>query len=188
MVLLVIQAWARSTAPDKAMRAWNLLERMHSRYNKGEEAVRPSVKALTSVLNACAYTTSRQNHEEAVEIARKVQEMIIQDKHGKFYGKPESAFFDLLLKTFAFCVHDEVEQERLMISVIRHCCDEGQMDTRILETIKRSANLFHQLPSLVNMGQVNDQPEKVSGFKGGLMSVQDLPRTCWRNVRARRLK
>lgn len=164
------------------MKAWNLLELMHFRYNKGEEAVKPSIKALTSVLNACAYTTSRENHGNAIEIACKVQEMIIKDKHGKLYGKPEGLYFDLLLKTFAFCVHDKVEQERLMKSVIRHCCDEGQMDKRILRTIKRSPNVFHQLPSLVNMGKVN-QPEKVSGS----MSVQDLPRTCWRNVRGQRL-
>ena len=150
---VVIQTWARSNAPDKAVKAWAFLVEILQEYKDGRlPHVRPNEKMFTAVLNACAYTTGeRSDQTEAVQVALQVMEEF--KRHN--YGKPNSLMYSTLIEVFTRNVVDMEVRLKYVRAAFQRCCDDGMVNEAIIKIIRRYVpDLFQELPRNVHKEMV----------------------------------
>jgi len=166
-----INAWATSITPKKAKKSWKLLNEMCNRYEKGDLGAKPNVSSFTNVLNACAYTKDKRFHLEAVDIAVRIQEKIFSDVDN--YGRPDSKFFNMLIRVFGFCIPKDSDRQSFISATFQRCSREGRVDNTVLGSMKKfSPKLYSKLP----------------GFNQGRASLENLPKDWSRNLNRRAMR
>ena len=161
--IAVMKALARSRTPLKAKRAWQLCQEMEMKFFDGDNDFKPSVIALSTVLNACAFTDRQEEYKEVLHIALKAQNALMEKG---CYGEPDSFFYDSLIKVFGLLLTGKARQsqrEDLISATFDRCCKDGVVNKRILSAIQRFyPKYFKQLP----------------GYEYGKVQMKSLP-TQW---------
>ena len=160
-------AWARSTAHGKADRALNLFREMESLYEAGNIKLRPTVVSYNAVMNACAYTSNSDLHEQnrAIEIAHKM----LRKLENSPYGDPDQVTYGTFLKVCAFQMSDCSSRHQIVDSIFKKCCMDGQVGNLVLQQIRTIAD-EEQYYRLV--GRSIDEE----------IRMEDLPSDWWCNV------
>ena len=125
----VINAAAKSKRPGKAQIALQLLRRMQ------EVALRPPTVTYNSVLNACAYANTSEDHpDEILDIAEQVFE------EAKSLCNPNYITYSSYLKVIRRFVHDKTKRHHLTWKVFRECCEAGQLSRMVMREISQSVS------------------------------------------------
>jgi len=140
----VVNAWSRSSHPDKATRARQVLDRMMtmtksiSLDRNGSNAARYVRNAHNMVLSCCAYTP-REAHRQSREAARQIAIQTYEDIHSQSSPvQPDDATYSNFLLV---CGHlfgkDAPLRERLVEAVMTDCRDRNLVTDRVLERMER---------------------------------------------------
>ncbi|KAI2505846.1 endonuclease [Fragilaria crotonensis] len=154
---VVIQALARSNAPDKAVKAWDFLNEVLQEYKEGRlPHVRPNAQMFTAVLNACAYTRGNKfDQTKAVQIALEVMEEFKRHE----YDEASSLMYSTLLEVFTRNVWDQEVRLLYARDAFQQCCNDGVLDKTMIEIIEKYVpGLYEELPKNVN-NEVEVRPE-----------------------------
>ena len=136
-----LYAWARSDLPDKAMLAGKLLEQMCRAYEQGESSIQPGVGSYVTVLNACAFTKTRDQGAQT-EIVRLAVDTFAKMKSS--VGCNEEAyrqFFNVL----GWHVNDQEDRRRFLRTAFEQCRQDGLVSFSILRIISNYDPSFQQL-------------------------------------------
>lgn len=158
--IAVMKTLARSKTPSKAKKVWELCQAMESKFFDGDDSFKPSITTLSTVLNACAFTHLREEHEEALHIALKVQNALVEKG---CYGEPDSIFYDSLIKVFGLLLKGgsrQQQREDLISATFVRCSKDGVVDERILSTIRSFFPKYY---------------EKLPGYENGKVQLKSLP-------------
>jgi pentatricopeptide repeat protein len=152
----VIQAYARSVLPNKAEKAWELLEEMCKEYKRGNMALRPNVVSFTACLNACAFT---RGDYACRERALKVVLATMAEFRSHTYDTGTPIMYGTLIKAFSNLVQDPEERLRYSGIAFQRCCEEGLVNSVIINVLKDKApELYNRLPRNRN-GEIELHPE-----------------------------
>ena len=144
----VINTWGRNNSPQKVTRAWSIFCRMKEKFDNGDKSCAPDVISITAMINVCAYNTAT-NHKsrtESVKIALECLELIL--KQPENFGPVNSILFRTLLE----CVGKNMTAnpsmlEKISANVFHRCCEAGEVDASVLNTLKRyTPTLYDKLP------------------------------------------
>ena len=115
-------------------------------YKGGDLKVKPTPRTLCVVLNACAHTSQKEEHLDALRVALEVQSLLFNEL--ELFGRPGSQIFLNLMKAFGALVSgDQTRKEDFVNAVFRRYCKEGLVDETILEFLKRNCpSLYRNLP------------------------------------------
>ena len=159
-------AYARSSRPDKADRAYYLYQEMQDLYRRGNKSVRPNVVAGNAVMNACAFTIGDASHQaRAVEIAQ----LILKDMESFDYMSPDQVTYGTFLKVCATQMADSSNRQQIMEVILRKCIHDGQVGNLVLQQLRAMADPehYHQLIG----SSIDDE-----------IRMEDLPKQWWCNV------
>jgi len=153
----LIQNYARSSLPLKAVKARDVLERM-----KKSVSTKPNIVSYNAVLNAAEHTdpSDRAAAEEALRVA-----CVIFDEIRTAPVRPNHVTYGSFLGALANLMPPDARQEIVSL-VFRRCCMEGQVSRLVLKKLKEAAETHDRYRRLLQ-GQ----------------SLDDLPREWTRNVR-----
>lgn len=158
-----MSAWAKSLHKDKTVHSRRLLETLISKYEAGDKALKPSIIAFTTVLNAAGHTvaTDPEVSNEAYRIAMQTYDEVVNDTFGVKVS-PDSPFFAAMLKVVA--AHTDAtsaERRQMLERVFDDACSAGQVsafvinelrlatpDRELLARLFRDPNLAKFLPSV----------------------------------------
>mmetsp|Transcript_13301 Transcript_13301/g.29330 ORF Transcript_13301/g.29330 Transcript_13301/m.29330 type:complete len:475 (+) Transcript_13301:1110-2534(+) len=133
-----MNAWARSSDPQKALRVEELLQTMEAMYQGGDVSCRPNNFTYTATISACAFTPpTSQFAKDGLRVASGLLKRIIDNDI--FGVKPDSVMYVMLLKSFYQLAprNDDQEFTVLRVSeVLRKCREDGQFSEDILREIK----------------------------------------------------
>ena len=96
---------------------------MCDRYNNGDIACKPSLRAFNSVLNVCAFNRNKETHDDSVRIALLTQERLLENTD--IYGQPDDVFFNRLIKVFSYCISNPKVSQRFVSTAFERCAKEG---------------------------------------------------------------
>ena len=131
----VITTYARSNEPGKARSAERILHRMIDAYKSGNRAARPVLYSFNACLNACAHTFNRQDKVDAFLV------VVATLVHLQEYTKPDHTTYGTLLKAWSILIpKDDERRSRIVKSVFRQCCLEGQVGTMVLNQLRFAAS------------------------------------------------
>ena len=163
----VITAFARSNEPRKARSAERILLRMVDAYKSGNTAAKPSLYSFNACLNACAHTFNRQDKVDAFLVL--VSTLVLLQE----YTKPDHTTYGTLLKAYSILIpKDDERRLRIVRSVFKQCCSDGQVGTMVLSQLR-----FATSPELYE--SLIGKPVKEE------VSLNALPAKWSRNVRER---
>jgi len=161
-----ISAWALSNSPEKAVKAWELLNDMCNRYEKGDIACKPNLQSFKLVLHVCGHTTRRlSSYKNSVRVALQTQDKLLRNPG--IYDKPDGEFFEKLIKAFGRNIQDKEEKRNFISLAFERCAKEGLVDESVLETLKRCSPQLHRNLPIVS----------------GKVSITKLPKEWWRNTK-----
>lgn len=140
---------------------------MESLYKAGNEHLRPTVVSFNAVMNACAYTSNSDLHEQnrAVEIAHRM----LRDLENSPYGDPDQVTYGTFLKVCANQMPDCSSREQIVESIFKKCCNDGQVGNLVLQQLRSIAD-EEQYQVLVGRSIFDD------------LRMEDLPSEWWCNV------
>lgn len=166
----VISSYARSSEALKARNAERILLRMIDAYNRGNRYLKPSVYAFNACLNACAFTSDPKEKVDAFRVA--VSTLVLLQK----YCKPDHTTYGTLIRAWSNLFPKEDERrDKIIESVFRQCCKEGQLGQMVLQQLKFAAS-----PELY---------KKLIGVESTLdVYLSDMPKGWSRNVKERHHK
>lgn len=165
-VIEVINAFAKSASPTKAVDAELILDNMIVSYKNGNGDAKPSLRTYGTVLNACAYSNrgSKQDKAAAFKISRRCFKEVISGNN----GQPNSMIFSLFILSCLNLVPAGTKRDQLLASVFDECCKRGLVDTRVVLDIRRSSpTLRKQLLENTNL-------------ENGIIHINDIPQQ-WRS-------
>lgn len=165
---IVIKAWARSGEPDAVQRGEQILKRLES--NNRDDGLRPDITTYSSVINCCAYyniggNTQDDEHgkQEAFRVAMTTFHKLCNStatatatgstRGGSDDGvKPNHVTYGTLLKAINNLVSpvDRDGRERLLRSIFKKCCQDGQVDAFVLTQLRNgcSTKTYRELVQL----------------------------------------
>jgi len=164
----VIAAWARSRHPQKAVKAQQILRRMSYIKEKGSK---PNVVTYNAVINACAFTCGSPDLKRmALAIATETYNEIRLTNS----LSPDSITYSSLMKSCSNLLPMGVERNVAVAEVFGMCCQDGQVNEKVLMELRHAASgpLLNDL--LGPFGYV----ERVN--------CNDLPRQWTKSVRERK--
>ena len=131
----VITTYARSNEPGKARSAERILLRMIDAYKSGNRAAKPVLYSFNACLNACAHTFNRKDKVDAFRVV--VSTLLLLQE----YTKPDHTTYGTLLKAWSILIpKDDERRSRIVSSVFRQCCLEGQVGTMVLNQLRFAAS------------------------------------------------
>eukprot|EP00554_Chaetoceros_debilis_P002799 CAMPEP_0194089756 /NCGR_PEP_ID=MMETSP0149-20130528/36111_1 /TAXON_ID=122233 /ORGANISM="Chaetoceros debilis, Strain MM31A-1" /LENGTH=808 /DNA_ID=CAMNT_0038773811 /DNA_START=384 /DNA_END=2811 /DNA_ORIENTATION=+ len=131
----VISSYSRSDCPQKAREAKNVLDRMINSYNHGNKAARPSIYSFNSCLNACAYTCNQNEKVDAFVVAVSILAQLQE------WTKPDHTTYGTMLKALCNLIpEDDERRHRIVNSMFRQCCKEGQVGSMVLQQLRYAAS------------------------------------------------
>lgn len=170
----VIHAYALSREPDKAERAWQLLQHMWKVSETNPEAT-PSIITYNSVLNACATDTSWSSASSTSDLVRSLYKELLYSDHPNL--RPDHFTYGTVLKACANVNCGESDNPQFVREVFEQCCKDGQVSFGVCYQLRQAATaeLYRKLipPSAYNP-------------TNGHFSLKDMPREWTRNVQERR--
>ena len=171
----VLEAFAKSSSPNKAIDAEKVLDKMIESYNNGNRSAKPTLRTYSIVLNACAYSNaSNQDKAATFKLARRCFKEILNGKLGQH---PDSLNFSLFMMTCQNLVPPGTKRDQLLASVFDECCKRGLVDVNVVVNIKSlSPTLKKQLLQGTNLEY------------GHFIQIEDIPYQWRVNVRERRKK
>ena len=126
----VINALAKSKAPNKAKRSQELLHEL-----KKEKAI-PNLYVFTSVLNACSYTKGDDDErEEALSILFST----FQDLRRNGL-RPNHITYHTLLRGIANLMPNSRERDDVLVTVFGRCANEGQVSGKVFYAYKSAVS------------------------------------------------
>lgn len=161
-----ITAFGRSDCPEKAERAFQILERMLVATEKGNMAAQPTTHSYNAVLNACAFVRGDENMRlHAFDIAMKTYDMLKEN------GTPDHTTYGTLLRICATLIpSSDTKREPLVDKIFRKACETGNVGRLVISQL-RFASTPHQFIRLT--GRENHER----------INVKDFPKSWIRNVR-----
>jgi pentatricopeptide repeat protein len=172
----VISAYGRSGAPDKALSAWQVLQRMISSYENGNRHAYPSIHAFNAALNACAFlcdSSSKERKRDTFSMALDILQLL------KEYTKPDHTTYGTMLRACSSLLpaqgswqgDDRNQRDTAVATLFDRACQEGQVGRLVMTQLRFAAS--HELyKSLMQGREISDK-----------VFVQDLPREWSCNVR-----
>ena len=163
----VISTYARSDVPGKAKIVQRILLQMVDAYKAGNSAAKPSVFTFNACLNACAYTFDQKEKVDAFRVA--VSTLVLLQE----YTKPDHKTYGTLLKAWCNLIpKDDERRDRVVNSVFRQCCKDGQVGLMVMQQLQFAAS-----PELYRTLVGSDITAEVK--------ISSLPLQWCRNVRER---
>lgn len=163
-----IHAWAYSSEPQKATRAYELLQDMRQRYEiYGQKSCKPNVVAFTSVINACVKPATYNDKEIAFEIAQLVFEELLQSP----YGTPNFLTYAAFLHVCGTALDDEKQIQSAVRRIFGLCRQYGCVGKIVLQKLEEVAT-----------------DELFSELVGPHKTWDDIPRSWKRRVKGERFK
>ena len=164
----MINAFARSTSPTKAVDAEAILDNMIESYQRGNGDAKPSLRTFGTVLNACAFTEGNQKEKAAAfKVARRCFKEALSGNH----GQPSSLDFSLFILSCQNLVPAGTKRDQLIASVFDECCKRGLVSTRIIIDIRRSS------PTL------RKKLLQTANLENGIIQNNDIPMQWRSNLR-----
>lgn len=120
----VINAAAKSKKLGKASLALKILRRMES------VALRPSTPSFNNVINACAFSSQRDDPVKILEIARTALREA-QEGPGANWISYQTA-----LRVVCTFEQDETRRWHLTRDIFRQCCEDGQLTRTVMTQVK----------------------------------------------------
>lgn len=131
----VISCYARSDVPWKAKIAQQILNKMVDSYKSGNSMVKPTVFTFNAVLNACAYTFNPNEKVDAFMVI--VSTLVLLQE----FTKPDHTTYGTLLKAWCNLIpKDDDRRSRIVSSVFRQCCKDGQVGNMVIQQLKFAAS------------------------------------------------
>jgi hypothetical protein len=133
-----MSAWAKSSHEDKTGHSRRLLEKLISTYEAGDKALKPTVVAFTTVLNAAGHTvaTDPDVSNEAYRIAMQTYDDLINDTFGVKVS-PDSFLFAAMLKVIAAHTDPTSAERRQMLErVFDDACAAGQVSSFVINELR----------------------------------------------------
>jgi hypothetical protein len=131
----VLNCYAKSRLPDKAQRSAYLIQRMNEQHLLGTQEVKADIISYNCLLNACATT-------EGDSVQRKIALEIALSTFKKLYKSKAftltSHTYSSLLKACGSLIEMNDDRMSLMKTAFRLCCENGQVDRKVLEELQRS--------------------------------------------------
>lgn len=164
----VINAWAHSFEPEKARRAYELLQDLRHRYEvQGDHSCRPNVVVYSAVLNACCKATAVSDRGVNVAIAQ----LVWDELRWSEYGPPNFLSYASYLRVCAESM-DESQRDVHVRRIFVQACEEGQVGEIVLEKFLAAAS-----PELCR---------ELLGSTGDDILSELVPKTWTRNVKGER--
>jgi hypothetical protein len=165
---IILQGWSRSSVPNKATRARELLSYMQEQYANGNIYAKPNLTSFHAVINACIHQSDHLSWEKR----RKNYDVLLatfKDLAKSDYLAPRSLTYSNILKSCKILLPSGEEQQLNIKAIFSHCCRIGVVDDIVLEGF-----LFAAEPYLF---------KAVTGFeKEQLVAADDLPKEWTRNT------
>jgi hypothetical protein len=144
----VMDAWSKSSASEKAFRAFEILNRIKQMQREGFLEEQPPISHLVLVLNACAFSTSSNLEQDLkiLDIAYDVMTELMQSSPGD-RKEPSSRAFCWFIQAFErLRAPKSVKEERLQ-HIFSKCCEFGRLDAHILKRLKAATSdgMFERL-------------------------------------------
>jgi len=175
----VITTYARSNnVPHKARGAIETLKRLIASYEGGNVRAKPSIITFNACLNACAYTTVREEKTDAFLFV--LSTLVSLEK----YTKPDHITYGTLMRALSNLLReDDDRRNRVVQSVWAQCREEGMVGIMVLQQMKFAASpdVFLELVRK----DVLEKEEENEEQKQEEIRVLDLPASWSRNVRDR---
>jgi hypothetical protein len=148
-----IHAWAYSMQPNKARRAFDLLQDIRQRHERtGQKSVcQPNVVVYTAALNACAKPCLPEEREMAFDIAVLIMEEL-KDAPAK-YGTANFLTYAAFLRVAATTLPDSTgscpaeRRDAVVQECFKQCCLNGHVGQIVLDKLADAASpsLYRQL-------------------------------------------
>jgi hypothetical protein len=157
----VISCYARSDLPRKAKIAENLLHQMVDIYRSGNSVCKPTIFTFNAVLNSCAYTFNPKEKMDAFTVI--VSTLVLLQE----FTKPDHTTYGTLLKAWCNLIpKDDERRTRIVSTVFRQCCNDGQVGNMVMHQMKyaASAELYRSLigKEITQEVQISNLPSKWS--------------------------
>lgn len=166
----VISCYARSDVPWKAKIAQELLHQMVEAYKSGKSSNKPTIFTFNAVLNACAYTFNQNEKVDAFMVI--VSTLVLLQE----FTKPDHTTYGTLLKAWCNLIpKDDERRARIVRSVFRQCCKEGQVGNMVMQQLKYAAT-----PELYRALTGKDVTQDIK--------ISNLPTNWSKNVKERQGK
>jgi len=142
----VINAWARSAHPEKALRGHALLSEMMDRYRAGDVTLRPDPLVLAVLLKSCARTAKRNRQDGGQSKAenRKVLRLALQTletlEEGEF-GPPNDVAYATALEAINRLTGTLQQREELLGSVFQRCAARGLVSNSVMAEMNQGGSL-----------------------------------------------
>mmetsp|Transcript_15397 Transcript_15397/g.29006 ORF Transcript_15397/g.29006 Transcript_15397/m.29006 type:complete len:864 (+) Transcript_15397:110-2701(+) len=163
----VITCYARSDVPWKAKIAQQLLHQMIDGYKTRNSMTKPTVFTFNAVLNACAYTFNPHEKVDAFMVI--VSTLVLLQE----FSKPDHTTYGTLLKAWCNLIpKDDERRSRIVRSVFRQCCKDGQVGNMVMQQLKYAAS-----PELYRSLVGKDITQEIK--------ISNLPTKWSRNVKER---
>jgi len=133
----VINCFARSKEPDKAVQAVSILQQMEEQFRIGNESARPNAIAYNNVLNACAYTNG---DAKAIETAFKIACLVFDEIRSSDYLRPTDVTYGTYLSVCANLMPDSDARDDLVQAVFKRCTREGMCSEMVLDNMFAGAS------------------------------------------------
>ncbi len=157
-----MDCYAKSRLPDKAQRAAYLIQRMNEQHQVGKQDVKADLISYNCLLNACATT-------EGDTLQRKIALGIALTTFKKLYQSKTftltSHTYSSLLKSCGSLIEMGDDRISLMKTAFRLCCENGQVDRKVLEELQRA--LPSELCNQLLRGYVIDDKPDVAAIPFG---------------------
>jgi hypothetical protein len=130
---ILLHAWAVSDDPCKASKTWSIIEEMRVEYENGNPQMQPTPYSYSAVLNACAFTNTKNRETKARAV--KVAFMAINelDRISKNLGEP---VFRNMFQVLVRQVDDLADRTKLAEVIFQKCCQEGLVNSWIVKLLK----------------------------------------------------
>jgi hypothetical protein len=148
-----IHAWAYSMQPNKAKRAYDLLQEIRQRHERtGQQSVcQPNVVVYTAALNACAKPCLPEERETAFDIAVLIMEEL-KNAPAK-YGTANFLTYAAFLRACATTLPDSTgsssseRRDAVVRQCFEQCCLTGHVGQIVLDKLADAASpsLYRQL-------------------------------------------
>jgi len=180
LLMKVINAFAKSNSPSKAVEAESILHMMLDSYNNGNQQAKPSVITYSAIMNACAYTQGdREDRRAAFRIAQSCLKQIVsgggnENSSNKNNEGPNNIVFRTFFTACANLVPPGDKRNELVRLVFEECCRRGMLDVKIIVNLRRSFS-NDLVSSLCSKASSSSRISNRDHLARGRIELEDLP-------------
>jgi hypothetical protein len=136
-------------------------------YKAGNTHLRPTVVSYNAVMNACAYTSNDNLHQQnrAMEIA----DLMFREINNSHDVSPDQVTYGTFLKVCANQLPECDSRRQIVDSIFNNCRRDGQVSNLVIQQLKAVADI-DQFQALVGRSIFEE------------IEMEDLPSEWWCNV------